>query len=67
MLAGVSSSYYTRLEQGQSRNASPQVLDAIATALQLDDAERQHLRTLGAAIDQRAARSARRLSGWRRR
>jgi len=31
------------------------VLDAIATALQLDDAERQHLRTLGAAIDQRAA------------
>jgi transcriptional regulator with XRE-family HTH domain len=55
MLAGVSSSYYTRLEQGQSRNASPQVLDAIATALQLDDAERQHLRTLGAAIDQRAA------------
>jgi transcriptional regulator with XRE-family HTH domain len=55
LLAGVSSSYYTRLEQGQSRNASPQVLDAIATALQLDDAERQHLRTLGAALDQRAA------------
>ncbi|GAA4703827.1 helix-turn-helix transcriptional regulator [Promicromonospora umidemergens] len=46
LLAGVSSSYYTRLEQGQSRNASPEVLDALATALQLDDAERAHLRRL---------------------
>lgn len=43
LLAGVSSSYYTRLEQGQSRNASPEVLDALATALQLDEAERAHL------------------------
>ncbi|MFD2028995.1 helix-turn-helix transcriptional regulator [Promicromonospora aerolata] len=46
LLAGVSSSYYTRLEQGQSRNASPEVLDALATALRLDDAERTHLRRL---------------------
>lgn len=46
MLAGVSSGYYTRLEQGQSRNASPQVLDAIASALHLNDAERVHLRQL---------------------
>lgn len=46
MLAGVSASYYTRLEQGQSRNASPQVLDALASALRLDDAERLHLRRL---------------------
>lgn len=46
LLAGVSSSYYTRLEQGQSRNASPEVLDALATALQLDEAERAHLRRL---------------------
>ncbi|WP_033342712.1 helix-turn-helix transcriptional regulator [Catenuloplanes japonicus] len=46
MLAGVSSSYYTRLEQGQSRNASPQVLDAIARALQLDETERRHLHRL---------------------
>ncbi|ACZ29328.1 transcriptional regulator, XRE family [Xylanimonas cellulosilytica DSM 15894] len=43
LLAGVSASYYTRLEQGQSRNASPEVLDALASALQLDDAERAHL------------------------
>lgn len=49
MLAGVSSSYYTRLEQGQSRNASPQVLDAIASALHLDEAERTHLRDLAAS------------------
>lgn len=47
MLAGVSSSYYTRLEQGRSRNASHQVLDALATALQLNSAERAHLIRLG--------------------
>ncbi|GAB2568849.1 transcriptional regulator [Paractinoplanes abujensis] len=46
MLAGVSSSYYTRLEQGQSRHASPQVLDALAAALGLDDTERLHLHSL---------------------
>lgn len=42
-LAGVSLAYYTRLEQGQSQNASDAVLDAIATVLQLDDDERAHL------------------------
>jgi transcriptional regulator with XRE-family HTH domain len=47
LLAGVSSSYYTRLEQGQSHNASPQVLDALAAALRLDETERQHLHRLG--------------------
>jgi transcriptional regulator with XRE-family HTH domain len=45
-LAGVSVAYYTRLEQGQSRNASDAVLDAIARALQLDEAETSHLRDL---------------------
>ncbi|MEU8228527.1 helix-turn-helix transcriptional regulator [Actinoplanes sp. NPDC048967] len=48
LLAGVSASYYSRLEQGQSSNASPEVLDAIARALRLDDAERAHLRELAA-------------------
>jgi len=38
LLAGLSASYDTRLEQGQSRGASPDVLDAIARALILDDA-----------------------------
>ncbi|WP_245616830.1 helix-turn-helix transcriptional regulator [Amycolatopsis taiwanensis] len=49
-LAGVSVSYYTRLEQGLSRGASAEVLDAIARALRLDDHEREHLvRLAGAA------------------
>jgi transcriptional regulator with XRE-family HTH domain len=52
-LAGVSESYYIRLEQGLSRNASPQVLDAIATALRLDDNERGHLHDLAAAVPAR--------------
>jgi transcriptional regulator with XRE-family HTH domain len=46
MLAGVSASYYTRLEQGQARGASVQVLDALATALRLNDAERKYLHAL---------------------
>ncbi|MFJ2212167.1 helix-turn-helix transcriptional regulator [Streptomyces sp. NPDC101062] len=45
-LAGVSVDYYTRLEQGRSPSASTEVLDALATALRLDDAERAHLHTL---------------------
>lgn len=45
-LAGVSVAYYTRLEQGHSRNASDAVLDAIARALRLDEAETSHLRDL---------------------
>jgi transcriptional regulator with XRE-family HTH domain len=46
MLAGVSVSYYTRLEQGQSQSASPEVLDALAKALRLDESERQYLHDL---------------------
>jgi transcriptional regulator with XRE-family HTH domain len=46
LLAGVSASYYTRLEQGQSQNASPDVLNAIAGALDLDESERRHLHDL---------------------
>nr|BFE59434.1 helix-turn-helix transcriptional regulator [Dactylosporangium thailandense] len=46
-LAGVGFSYYSRLEQGQSLNASPEVLDAIARALRFTDVERRHLHTLG--------------------
>lgn len=45
-LAGVSVAYYTRLEQGRSRNASNAVLDALAGALRLDDTELAHLRRL---------------------
>ncbi|WP_328424127.1 helix-turn-helix domain-containing protein [Streptomyces sp. NBC_00443] len=42
-LAGVSVAYYTRLEQGNGRNVSSEVLDAIARALRLSDAEHSHL------------------------
>jgi transcriptional regulator with XRE-family HTH domain len=45
-LAGVSVAYYTRLEQGQSTNASEGVLDALAGALQLDTDARTHLHNL---------------------
>lgn len=46
MLAGVSPDYYARLEQGRASNVSPQVLDAVADALRLDDLERVHLSAL---------------------
>ncbi|WP_053160992.1 helix-turn-helix domain-containing protein [Streptomyces caatingaensis] len=45
-VAGVSVAYYTRLEQGRGRNVSAAVLDAIADALRLTDAERSHLHQL---------------------
>ncbi|MFD4639720.1 helix-turn-helix transcriptional regulator [Lentzea sp. NPDC058436] len=45
-LAGVSVAYYTRLEQGNGRNVSAEVLDSIARALRLTDAEREHLNNL---------------------
>jgi transcriptional regulator with XRE-family HTH domain len=47
-LAGVSVGYYTRLEQGASASASAAVIDALASALRLDAAEHEHLRTLAA-------------------
>jgi transcriptional regulator with XRE-family HTH domain len=43
MLAGVSLDYYTRLERGNIRGASDGVLEAIARALRLNDAEREYL------------------------
>ncbi|MFD9023517.1 helix-turn-helix transcriptional regulator [Streptomyces parvulus] len=42
-LAGVSVDYVVRLEQGRAVNPSPQLLGALARALRLDDAERDHL------------------------
>jgi transcriptional regulator with XRE-family HTH domain len=43
MLAGVSIDYYVRMERGNLAGASDAVLEGIARALQLDDAERGHL------------------------
>jgi len=43
MLAGVSIDYYVRMERGNLAGASEAVLDALVRALQLDEAERDHL------------------------
>jgi transcriptional regulator with XRE-family HTH domain len=43
LLAGISSQYYIRLERGQATGVSESVIDGIARALQLDEAERAHL------------------------
>jgi transcriptional regulator with XRE-family HTH domain len=45
-LAGVSTDYYSRLEQGRERNPSDQVLSALARALDLDSEAAQHLYAL---------------------
>ena len=43
MLAGISVEYYTRLERGNAAGVSEDVLEGVARALQLDEAERAHL------------------------
>ncbi|MGY2876543.1 transcriptional regulator with XRE-family HTH domain [Marmoricola sp. URHA0025 HA25] len=43
LLAGISSEYYTRLERGDATGVSESVIEGIAQALQLDEAERAHL------------------------
>ncbi len=50
-LAGVSIEYYAKLERGSLAGVSASVLDAIARALRLDDAERTHLFHLAQAAD----------------
>ncbi|WP_345066776.1 helix-turn-helix transcriptional regulator [Leifsonia kafniensis] len=60
MLAGMSVDYYTRLERGNLAGASESVLESLARALQLDEAERAHLfdlaRTANAGTRPRARR-----------
>jgi transcriptional regulator with XRE-family HTH domain len=46
ILAGVSVEYYNRMERGNLSGVSESVLDAVASALRLDDAERVHLSDL---------------------
>jgi transcriptional regulator with XRE-family HTH domain len=50
-LAGVSVEYYKRLERGNASGVSDGVLEALARALQLDDAERAHLFDLARAAN----------------
>ena len=49
ILAGVSIDYYVRMERGNLAGASDAVLDGVASALQLDEAERAHLFDLARA------------------
>ena len=60
VLAGVSAPYYTRLERGDMSGVSESVLEALARALQLDDAERAHLFDLARAAQPTPVRPRRR-------
>ncbi|GAA3401647.1 transcriptional regulator [Pseudarthrobacter polychromogenes] len=62
ILAGLSVEYYTRLERGAISGASGQVLESIARALRLDDAERAHLFNLASAASPAARPPRRRTS-----
>lgn len=59
MLAGVSVDYYVRMERGHLGGASEGVLDGVARALQLDEAERDHLFDLARAAEPTPARRRR--------
>ena len=52
--------YYKRLERGNATGASDAVLDALAGALRLDDAERAHLLDLARAASPTSPRRRRR-------
>jgi transcriptional regulator with XRE-family HTH domain len=56
-LAGLSIDYYTQLERGKAAGVSEAVLDAIARALQLDEAERAHLADLHRSLATSPARA----------
>lgn len=58
-LAGMSVEYYKRLERGNVSGVSELVLEGLARALQLDEAERAHLFDLARAASPIAAKRAR--------
>jgi transcriptional regulator with XRE-family HTH domain len=60
MLAGISSDYYLRLEQGRDRNPSVPVLESLARVLGLDQDATAYLLELGAAKSRRRPRRPRR-------
>src|SRR3954452_4317144 len=53
MLAGISTEYYVRLEQGRDRHPSTLVLDSLARALQLDEHATAHLHELATPTPRR--------------
>ena len=60
LLAGMSVEYYVRLERGNASGVSESVLQGISRALQLDDAEREHLVTLARVANDGARPTTRR-------
>src|SRR3954470_7698920 len=66
LLAGISVEYYTRLERGSVGGVSDSVLDGLVHALQLDEAERDHLYRLVRTASTPASRATRRTSARRR-
>ncbi|HET9169032.1 MAG TPA: helix-turn-helix transcriptional regulator [Actinospica sp.] len=65
LLAGMSVDYYVRLERGNAKGVSDSVLEALARALQLDEAERSHLFDLANAVNAGSAAQARAASRGR--
>jgi len=63
LLAGVSVDYYVRMERGSLAGASESVLESLASALQLDDAERDHLFALARQSGSHGARRKRKTPG----
>ncbi|MEV6832382.1 helix-turn-helix transcriptional regulator [Amycolatopsis sp. NPDC051102] len=59
VLAGVSTDYYVRLEQGRERNPSAQVVDALARGLALDEEAAAHLHRLAQPVPPRRRRARR--------
>lgn len=59
MLAGVSVDYYIRMERGSLSGASDSVLDSLAGALKLDEAERDHLFALARQANSSSQRKPR--------
>ncbi|OBA72099.1 transcriptional regulator [Mycobacterium sp. 1554424.7] len=58
MLAGISSEYYLRLEQGRERQPSDQVLESLANALQLNDDATEYMRSLARPVPRRRHRGS---------
>ena len=63
VLAGVSTDWYTRLEKGHIGGVSEDVLQAVARALQLDEAERTYLFDLARAATTKPSRTPQRRGG----
>src|SRR6201984_1964992 len=64
LLAGISAEYYLRLEVGRDKNPSPQVVEALARALQLDIKATRYLHQLANPIISRWDQSV--LDAWSR-